>query len=197
MFRRIALALSLCAVSLFSNQAQAGFAGDSLTSTLIVHTTGAIDQIAWLNESQTGGVADLPDYTGVSTPFGAPAGSGPIVWFLDFSATEDCFTLTAGDYFGIVGGTDVNPLTLTIVTGHDLSGGVVIGGFNTFGFSPGDISVSGQTITISSSALATLPYADSLSTQFCVVPEASTVAMMSIVACGLAGSYLARRRRNG
>jgi hypothetical protein len=193
MFRRIALAFSLCAVALFSNQAQAGFAGDSLTSTLIVHTTGATDQIAWLNSSQSGGF--LTEYAGDSAPFGAPVGS--ILWNLDFSATLDCFTLAAEDVVGLVGGTDVNPLTLTIVTDHDLSGGVVIGGINTFGFLPGDISVVGETITISSSALATLAESGSLVTEFCVVPEASTVAMMSIVACGLAGSYLARRRRNG
>jgi hypothetical protein len=184
------------------NNANAAFLGDDVTVSLTVHTTGAVDQVVWSSQTET--IGYLVEYAGDSQPAGAGA---PLLWNLDFDPSDCCFVLAVEDVNG-VGPTTVDPLLLTITfadntgwlaaLGGDLSGLVQIGGINTFGFLPGDISASGNSITISvpAGALAVLANGGVLVTEFCIVPEASSIMLTVLAASGVAGGVFWRRRRS-
>lgn len=177
--------------------ANAAFLGEEVTVSMTVHTTGATDQIVWSNEVQS--IGFLVEYAGDSVPDAAPA---PLLWNLDFDPETCCFTLSVEDV-NQIGPTSVDPLLLTIkFATTDLSGGVFLSGANTFGFLPGDISVVGQTVTISVGAdsLANLDKGGALVSRFCiaVIPEASSIAMLAMAGVTVAGgAFLRRRRRIG
>lgn len=195
------VALTFVSLGLVGN-AHAGFLGDDVTVSLTVHTTGAVDQVVWSSQTET--IGFLVEYSGDSQPAGAAA---PLLWNLDFSPLDCCFVLAVEDVNN-VGPTTVDPLLLTIsfadntgwltLLGGNLNGLVQIGGINTFGFLPGDISASGNTITISvgAGALNVLANGGTLVTQFCIVPEASSIMLTVLAASGVAGGVFWRRRRS-
>lgn len=195
------IAISFVSLGLVGN-ANADFLGDDVTVSLTVHTTGAVDQDVWSSDTET--IGALVEFAGDSEPAGAGA---PLLWNLDFD-DNCCFTLSVEDV-NLVGPTTVDPLVFTVtfadntnwiagLPGGSLAGNVIIGAPNDFGFLAGDISVAGNTITISvpGGALAGLPLGGTLSTEFCVVPEVSSIAMMTLAATGMAGGIFWRRRRS-
>ena len=185
--RKWAIALSLTVFGFgFANQANAGFTGDTVSVSLTAHTSGAVDQVVFSGDS----ITEPGSIVGDSTPYGA---SSPLSW--TFTLVGNTFTLNVSDINNI-GPTSVDPLLLTITGIDSAVTGVNIIGANTFGFAPGDIDFSTPgTITVSASTLAILAQGGTLETTFSVVPEASTFIMMSLVASGLAGGVIARRRK--
>jgi hypothetical protein len=193
--RNWALALGVAAVGLFSNTAMAGFVGDNLVVSLTVHTTGAADQIVWNNApTVTGPGIELTGDSASSLPGSA------LGWSIDFNDTVNCFILSVDN---------LTPLTDTIAPlVFNVSGlaalhpdlaiyGATIGGINTLGVSPLDLTWTADTISINSNILNSIGPFDTLKVEICIVPEASTLVMMGIAATGLAGAVVARRRRNG
>lgn len=185
MFRHLAVALAATLVSVAP--ALAGFGGDSLTVSLTVHTTGAADQTVFSLDPAVGGPG--VELTGDSDP---GALGDALAWSLDFDG--DCFTLTVTNSSGSA--QPIGDLSL-IVDDIDMALPGLTIGLNTLGIGGGDISIVGDSIVISSTGLADVAALGSASVEICVVPEASTFVMMSIMAAGVAGGYVARRRRNG
>lgn len=179
--RTWALALALVG---FASAANAGFTGDTVSVSLTAHTSGAIDQVVFNNDSISDGDAML----GNSQPNGVVT---PLLWV--FSLSGNTFTLSVTNLN--TESTTVDPLTLTITGIDSPVTGVSILGPNDFGFVPGDISFTSSTITVSAGAgeLAILPGGTELTTTFQVVPEASTLMMVSLAACGVIGGYVVRR----
>ncbi|MBY0588962.1 PEP-CTERM sorting domain-containing protein [bacterium] len=192
--RNWALALGVTVIGLFSNTAMAGFGGDALNVTLTAHTVGATQHVVW-NSVPTVGVLGI-ELTGTSQPFGG----NPLAWAVDFRTDSNCFVLSVDNLFPA--GNTVDPVFFTVTglaAGHpDLATfGATIGGINTLGVAPGDLSWTADSITISSAVLNAVPGFGTLKVEICIVPEASTLIMMGIAATGLAGAVVARRRRNG
>ncbi|MBX9655511.1 PEP-CTERM sorting domain-containing protein [bacterium] len=184
-FRKWAVALSMAVLG-FAGTANAGFTGDTVSVSLTAHTSGASDQVVFNNDPVTEPGAIVGD----SLPNGV---STPLSW--TFALSGNTFTITVSNPNAVA--TTVDPLALSI-TGIDAPvSGVFIVGSNDFGFVPGDISFTASTISVSApgGSLAILGAGSSLSTTFQVVPEASTLIMMSLVASGLAGGYVVRRRK--
>lgn len=189
-FRLWAVALGVMAV-FAAAPAQAGFLGDSVSVSLTVHTTGAIDQIVW---ASTPAVVALggPDLLGDSWPNGV---TSPLLWDLDL---ED-LTITLTVLNPNLVPTTVEPM-LFVISGLDampLASAAVNPFLNQFGISNAEISVAGDTLTVSSALLASVAAGGSLTTQIVltVVPEASSIVMTALMATGLVGGYVARRRR--
>jgi hypothetical protein len=187
--RKLAIALSLTVLGLgFVSTANAGFTGDTVGVSLTAHTTGAIEHTVFTGQTVTGDGANL---IGQSWPNGVGA---PLTW--SYSQTGDTFKLIVQNLANGVP-TTVDPLDLHLST----TGSFSIGGVNiisdSFGLTPANISFTGNSIDISAAAgtLNILPPGGSLAATFQVVPEASTFIMMSLVASGLAGGYMVRRRK--
>lgn len=183
--RKWAVALSMAVLG-FAGTANAGFTGDTVSVSLTAHTSGAVDQVVFNNDPVTEPGAIVGD----SLPNGV---SLPLSW--TFTLSGNTFTIAVSNPNAVA--TTVDPLTLSITGIDDPVANVYIVGANTFGFNPGDISFTASTVTVSApgGTLAVLNGGDSLSTTFAVVPEASTFIMMSLVASGLAGGYVVRRRK--
>jgi hypothetical protein len=185
------LGLALSALVLGSvGTANAGYLGDSITVSLTVHTTGAIDQDVW--SSTPAVVVPGSILGGDSWPNGV---SAPLLWELvGLGADPDCFLLSVLNPNAVA--TTVDPLLL-VITGLDAMpvGGVVLGGINTMGVLPSDLSYTGSSVTISSLILAPLAPGGSLAVEFCIVPEVSSLAMMAFAVSGIAGGVFWRRRR--
>lgn len=187
-FRRIAFVLGVTALALTAGQAKAGFLGDNVSVSLTVHTTGAVDQTVFAADPA---VVGGPALLGTSEP----SNTGyPLNWSLDLQ--DLTILLTVSNPGGVA--TTVDPLLLT-VSGLDADTlvGATIGSPNTFGFVNADLSVFGDTLTLSVPAgvLAILGAGGTLQTQIVLaVPEASSVIMTMMAGLGGAG-YLWRRRR--
>jgi hypothetical protein len=192
--RTWAVALGLSIVGLgFSNTAQAGFGGDALVVSLTVHTSGAADQIVWNNDATIGGPGvELTGDSASSVPGSA------LGWSIDFEDTSGCFILSVDNLAGNADTVEPLLLVVDLINNPNLAlYGVTIGGINTLGVAPGDISWDADTITVSSNILNAVGPFGTLKVELCIVPEASTFVMMGIAATGLAGAVVARRRRNG
>ena len=183
--RKWALALSMTVFGFgFVNQADAGFTGDTVSVSLTAHTTGAIDQVVFSGDTVTepGAIVGDSQPNGVILPLG---------W--TFSVSANTFTISVTNPNDVA--TTVQPLLLNVTGVDDPIANVYIVGANTLGVNTGDISFTASTITVSSNLLSVLDGGGTLSTTFAVVPEASTFIMMSLVASGLAGGYMVRRRK--
>lgn len=188
--RCLGIALSTLVVLGLAGNASAGYLGDSITVSLTVHTTGAIDQDVW--SSTPAIVTPGPILIGDSWPNGV---ASPLLWSLDgIGPDPTCFLLTVLNPNGV--STTIDPLLLTI-TGLDAMpvGGVVLGGINTMGVSPLDLSFGFDSVTINSPVLAVLGPGGALQVEFCIVPEVSSLAMMALAVSGIAGGVFWRRRR--
>lgn len=183
-----ALALSILAVA--TNPVQAGFVGDTVTLNLVAHTTGAQDRIGFDDSSYT--VFDPQLATLFSQSFTQIDLSSNFLWESSLDDTSIFLSVTKDSSKA----DPIGPLEFSVSDiDMDLSGlAVVIEGPNTLGIAPGDISIIGDSIVVSSPNLGTIQASETLAVQLRVVPEASTVAMMSIVAAGVVG-YVVRRRR--
>lgn len=192
-FRNVALILGVAVLTVgVANQAKAGFLGDTVSVSLTVHTTGAIDQTVW---SSTPAVVAPggPELTGDSWPNGVGT---PLAWELDLEDLSILITVINPTVTN--GPTTIDPLLLTI-SGLDsdiLAGATVDSIINGLGVAPADVSVFGDTLTVSSPVLNILPAGySSLTTKInLAVPEASSV-LMTLMAGSVAGGYLWRRRR--
>ena len=185
--RKLAIALSLTVLG-FVSTANAGFTGDTVGVSLTAHTTGATEHTVFTGQTVTGDGATL---LGTSQPTGLAA---PLNW--TYTQSGNTFTLIVQDLAN-AGPTSVDPLDLNL----SLTGSFSVAGVNiisdSFGLSPANISFTGNSIEIYAPAgtLNILPAGGSLAATFQVVPEASTFIMMSLVASGLAGGYMVRRRK--
>lgn len=190
--RCFGIALSTLVLGLAGN-ANAGYLGDSITVSLTVHTTGAIDQNVW--SSTPAVVVAGPILAGDSWPNGV---GSPLLWTLDgldvTGGYPDSFLLSVSNPNGV--GTTVDPLLFSI-TGLDnmVVGGVTLGPINTLGVLPGDVSFTGSSVSISSAALSAIGAGGSLAVQINIVPEVSSLAMMALAVSGIAGGVFWRRRR--
>lgn len=179
-------ALALCA----SGAARAGFIGDAVSVDLTVHTTGASDQTVFASDLATIG-SPVVELTGVSDP---DAAGDQLAWTLDLD--DLTITLTAWD-LNSAGPVDIGPLHLD-VNGLDqmaIQGVNII--YDEFGFSPGDATFSGSTVSLDSlGGLALLPNFDTLTVVLeIVVPEPSSLALASLAALGFAFAAIRRKRR--
>jgi hypothetical protein len=186
----MALALGVSALVLGAGQAKAGFTGDSVTVSLTVHTTGAVDQDVFSNDPAVVGAGI--ELTGTSEPNGT---GYPLDWSVDLDDLS--ILLTVSNPGGVA--TTVDPLVLTVSgLDSDTLVGATIGALNDFGFSNGDLAVGVDFVTLSvpGSVLAILGAGGTLQTQInLAVPEASSV-IMTMMAGLMGGGYLWRRRRS-
>lgn len=187
--RRIALALGVSALVLSAGQAKAGFLGDSVSVSLTVHTTGAVDDTVFSNDPAIVGGAPL---VGTSEPNGT---GYPLNWSVDLQDLS--ILLTVSNPGGVA--TTVDPLLLTVSgLDSDTLVGATIGALNDFGFTNADLTVGVDSVTLSvpGGVLALLGAGGTLQTQInLAVPEASSV-IMTMMAGLAGGGYLWRRRRN-